>query len=239
MLIKNIKKQKELYREGDYERANKLFDQAYYMYRGTDKAERLDFMRAQSYYRFGLRLVAAEYFNNFAKDYPNSSNTCESLFLVISCYQEYSEIPQRDQTYTLAAIAAIQNFVDRCSQSDSIPLANDIAISLRKKLAVKAYSRARFYYDNKQHKAAIVAFGNYLNDYPESPYAEEASFFRFKSSYEYAEGSIIAKQKHRLVEARTSYREYLKVLSSRDFPNSHEGLASELYHNLEQKLKSF
>ena len=235
---KKYKKAKELYQEGDYERANRLFDQVYYIYRGTDKAEGLDYLRAKSYYELGLRLVAAEYFSNFTKDYPNNSKICEALFLTLQCYYQYSEIPQRDQTYTLATISAVQNFVDRCPKSDSVSLASDVAGSLRKKLEKKAYGRAYFYYDNRQYKAAIVAFENYLDDYPESSYAEEVAFFKFKSKYEYAQGSIIAKQRERLIEAGTSYREYLKVLLSRNFPNTHEDLAKELYYNLEQKLKT-
>lgn len=240
---KKYKKAKELYVEGDYEKANPLFDQLYYVYRGTDKAESLDYIRAQSYYNLGLGLVAAEYFKNYAKDYPNSDKVCEALFLVLSSYYDYSESSQRDQTYTLASISAIQNFVDRCPTSDTVSKVNRMASMLRGKLAKKAYDRAFLYYENRQYRSAVHALGNYINDYPESSNVAIAAFFRLKSGYEYALGSVVEKQKKRFIEAGTAYREYVRVssttVSGRGISDHDKmSVASEIYGDIVQKLNT-
>lgn len=187
----------EYYEEGEYLKAQTLFEQVVSAYRGRKQAEDLYFKYAYTHYYLDQHILAAYYFKNFSETFTNSELREEALFM--SAYSNYELSPnfRLDQKYTQAAIDEFQLFVNTFPNSERVEECNELIDELRKKLEKKAIARAQLYDDMGNYKAAVHSYTLVLQDYPETKAAEEIRFKMTKAGYRLAEHSIYSKKRER------------------------------------------
>ncbi|MCF8228020.1 MAG: outer membrane protein assembly factor BamD [Bacteroidales bacterium] len=223
----------EYYEEGDYYRAMQLFEQLNMIYRGTDKAERLNYYMAYCYYYQEEYIMSAYYFKRYAKSFPNTDRAEECLFM--SAYSQYLQSPKYslDQGSTYEALTELQLFINRYPDSDRVERANELIDDLREKLQKKAFEIAELYFKMEDYQAAITSFENLLKDYPDTDYKEEIYYYILQAYFSYAEFSIEEKKKDRYSKAVEMYEELIYTFPETEFEKN----ASSVYENSLEELK--
>lgn len=222
------------YNKGDFYRASLLLEQILPIYRGTNRADSVNFYYAFSQYGQGDYLLASSYFDSFRKNYPKSVFTEQSEYLYAYCFYLTSPRAELDQENTNLAIDAFQEFTTKYPTSKKTEEAKSLVAELFNKLEEKSYKSAWLYYHTENYKAAIVAFENSLKDFPNSKYREEQVFLTLRSAFLYAENSIATKQKERYQAAEDFYFNF-----AAEFPNSERMKeAKKMHEKLLKALKN-
>lgn len=219
-----------------YRKALRLFEQIVPQYRGKPQGEKLTFLFADTYYQLNDHYLAGYQFERFTQAYPNSERVEEAAFKSAKSYYELSPRYDLDQTETVKAIEELQKYIVAYPDSENIPEANQLATELRVKLEKKAYEIAKQYHHTENYKSAIVAFTNFINEYPGSPFREAAFYHRFDSAYQLAINSYEYLQKERLTEAKGFYNNYARFYPEGS-PYYNQIQASFL--DLETRLQNF
>lgn len=205
----------EYYEKKDYYRAIGLFEELENIYKGSEKAEKIQFYMAYCYYNQGDNILAGYYFKNFSERYPLSVHSEECDYMSAYCSYLNSPVPSLDQAYTYKAIEEMQMFLNKHPKSTRIAECNKIIDDLRLKLELKSFRAAKLYFDIEDYKAAIIALKIGLNDYPDTQFREEILYLTLKSSYNLAENSISNKKAERFQD---TVDEYYNLIS--EFPNT-------------------
>lgn len=79
---------------------------------------------------------------------------------------------------------------------------------LRGKLIKKDYEIAFNYYKTGNYQSAQFALRNFLNDYPDATYREEAMYYVVLAGFKYAENSINDKKQERFEVAMNDYQKF-------------------------------
>lgn len=226
-----------------YRKALRLFEQIVPQYRGKPQGEKVTFLFADTYYQLGDDYLAGYQFERFTQAYPNSEKIEEAAFKSAKSYFFLSPRYDLDQTETLKAITELQKYIDSYPDGENLEEANKLATELRVKLEKKSYQIAWEYYNKgeaglpgQNYKAAIVAFTNFLSDYPGSPFREKAFYYRFASAYELAVNSYEFLKKERLTEAQTYYNNYIRYY--KEGSPFYEQIQA-LNRDLESRLQNF
>lgn len=225
----------KLYESGKYAKAIRLFEQLAPSFRGRPQAEKLFYMQAQSYYKLKQYGASGYNFEKFAAQYFNSEKREEALFLSAKSYYHLSPVYSKEQIDTYKAIDKIQLFIDAYPNSEYLDEANLIAKELREKLEKKAFEIAKLYNSTSYYKSAIKAFDNFINDYPGTPFKEDALFYKYDSSYQLAINSVYDKMEERLNSAKANYNALIKFKSD----TKHKQKADEMLVKIEKELQQF
>jgi outer membrane protein assembly factor BamD len=110
------------------------------------------------------------------------------------CYFLDSPDLTLDQASTYKAIENLQLFINLYPKSDRVNGCNELIDKLRNKLETKSFLNAKLYFKIGDYKAAIYAFRNSLDDFPDSQYKEEMDFLTIKSAFLYAQNSVESKK---------------------------------------------
>lgn len=188
---------KKYFTKGMYLNASELLEEIYPLYLGTEKGDSILFLFASSYYYNKDYLVAAYYFNDFQRKYPQSPRVEEAAFLKAKSYYLNSPEYNLDQTDTYSAKEYLEMFANYYPRSIYIAEVNSMIDDVRNKLAFKDFSIAKMYYHTENYKSAQVCFQNLLKDYPECLYIEEALYILVKNNYEFAVKSVENKKLER------------------------------------------
>lgn len=205
----------EYYEVGQYGKSIGLLTDIIPAYRGTSRAETLNYYYAMAHYKQRDYTLASHYLRSFATAFPNSEHVEEFLFL--SAYSKYLESPRPslDQTFTMEAISELQSFINRFPTSERVIVANGLIDELRFKLETKRFEKAVMYMRISDYTAAYTTFENLLRDFPDTDYREEALFNIILAHYEYASQSVAMRQVERFEEVVRNYQRL-----SRLFPDS-------------------
>lgn len=193
-----------------FRKALRLFEQIVPQYRGKPQGEKVTYLLADTYYQLGDNYLAGYQFERFTQSYPNSEKAEEAAFKSAKGYYFLSPRYDLDQTETVKAIEELQKYINKYPDGEYREEANELATDLRIKLEKKAYEIAKQYHHTENYKAAIVAFGNFISEYPGSPYREAAFYHRFDAAYKLAVNSYQYLMQDRLKTARDFYHNYLK-----------------------------
>ncbi len=196
------------YEKDDYNRALPLFEELSTAFRGSAKAEEVNYYYAYCHYSLGEYLMAAYLFETYAQTYPNGKHTEECQYISAYCYYLLSPIYKLDSKNTYKAINHLQLFTNLYPKSERVEKCNQLIDELREKLAKKAFANAKQYYTTQYHKSAIIALKNVLLDFPGSKYEEEIYFLIVESSFELAKNSISSKKEERLKNTIEAYNEF-------------------------------
>ncbi len=225
----------KMYDAKKYGKAIRLFEQIAPAYKGKPQAEKMFYMYSQSLYKTNQFYLAGYQFESFASSYPKSDKIEEASFLGAKCFSKLSPVYSLDQVDTYKAIEKLQNFIDVYPESQSIAEANTIAKNLREKLEKKAYENAKIYNTISDYKAAMVAFDNFIINYPGTPYKEDALFYKLDSAYKLAINSIPAKMEERLNSAKAAYNSLMKHKADTHYKTK----ADEMLARIDTDLKQF
>lgn len=226
-----------------YRKALRLFEQIVPQYRGKPQGEKLTFLFADTYYHLNDHYLAGYQFERFTQSYPNSDRIEEASFKSAKSYYFLSPRYDLDQTETHRAISELQRYIDTYPEGENIKEANELATTLRIKLEKKAYEIAKQYHHTgeagipgENYKAAIVAFSNFLSEFPGSPFREAAHYYRFDSAYQYAINSYQHLMEERLNTAQGYYNNY-----KRYYPEGSEyfSLIEAANMDIESRLQNF
>lgn len=224
----------EYYEEEEYNRAIRLFTDIIGFYRGTARAQDINYHYAMAHYKLGDYILASHYFKSFVTAYPRSEHAEEFTFL--SAYCNYLDSPTHslDQTNTMEAIREFQRFVNRYPNSERVEEANEYIDELRLKLQKKRYEIALLYYNIGDYRAAIRSFDNLINDFPGTVYEEKALFHIIKSYHDFASLSIPERQPERYEKAIESYNRFIRNFPESDYLKDANELIKNANNNLEK-----
>jgi outer membrane protein assembly factor BamD len=208
----------EYFEKGDFMRASTLFELISTYYRGTERSEIIlnymakSFMGQKDYYS------ASEYYQTYVKTYPKGKFVIEAKYMIGYCYYLDSPDARLDQTPTLNAISALQEFVEIYPESERVPEANKLLDELNNKLAYKGFLNARLYFNlgnylANNYESAVITAQNTLKKFPSTSYREELMMLILQSKYEQALQSV---EEKRIERYRNTVDEYYNFIN--EFP---------------------
>ena len=110
-IAKKFKMGEDLYKEGKFSKANRLFAQIVPNYRGKPQAEKLMYLYSNTFYEMKDYYVAGYQFERFASSYPKSEKLEEASFLSAKSYYQLSPVYSKEQKETKEAIEKLQEFI--------------------------------------------------------------------------------------------------------------------------------
>ena len=221
----------------DYTKALTLFEELMSIYRGTAKAEEVNYYYAYCNYNIEDYLVAGYQFRNYAKMFPNSKHAEECAYMNAYCFYLNSPEYSLDQIDTKLAIREFQRFTNQYPKSGRIPECNEILDKLRGKLEIKSYESAMLYYRMSDYKASIVSFNNHLKDFPDTKHVEEINYLTIKCYYLLALNSIESKKQERFKSAVDSYFKFVDNFPKSEYLKAAEMIYSSALKSLEKYNK--
>lgn len=197
------------YDEGDYYKAQALYDIVIPFYRGKKEAETLFFKYAYCNYNQEQYILAQHYFENYANTFFNSAMKEEAEYM--AAYSQYKLSPsyRLDQTYTKSAIDAFQKFINTNQDSERVVEATGLIDEMRAKLETKSFEQGKLYYEIKNYKAAINSLEGMMKDYPETQRGEQIKWLILDSNYILAENSVFAKKEDRFNETLKKAKKFI------------------------------
>ena len=185
------------YDKKDFSKCIPLYEEILIYFKGKKNVERAYFRYADAHYQIKEYQLAAFYFKSFTNSYPKSELAEKASFMVAQCYVAESPVYSLDPTNTNQAVAQIQNFPNKYTNSPEIDSANKVMDLLRIKLMKKDYESAYLYYKIRNYNAASVSFKSLLDEYPDFYDIEKVHFYIIKSEKSYADNSYTAKKQER------------------------------------------
>jgi outer membrane protein assembly factor BamD len=226
---------KQLYTEGHFSKASIFFGDMVTLFKGTDNAEECLFLYGMSCYNSGDYDSAAEIFKKYYSSYSKGKYAeIANYFVGQSLYQTIPE-PRLDQTPTVQAMKAYQDFIDLFPYSQYKNDAQTKLYQLQDKLVEKEFLNAKLYYNlgtyfgnctsgGNNYEACIVTSQNALKEYPYTTLREEFATLIMKSKYALAVHSVKAKQADRFQDAEDECYGFLN-----EYPDSKERATAEKY----------
>ena len=197
------------YEEEEYFKASTLFKDIKPLVKGSKESEIVDFYFAYSLYNLKQYDLSAKYFKGFIELFSRSDNVIEAEYLYsISLYKE-SPNSNLDQSSTIEAISAMQNFINKYPYSDYSKDANTIIDELQIKLETKNFENAKQYYKTRNYKSAIIALDNFESDFPDSSFNEEGAYLKILSQYLISINSFEDLQEERHKETINLYLNFI------------------------------
>jgi outer membrane protein assembly factor BamD len=227
----------KLYDAGKYAKAIRLFEQLAPAYRGKPQGEKLFYMYSQSCYKTKQYIIAGYQFDSFVSGYPKSEKMEECAYLGAQSYSMLSPVYSIDQTDTFKAIEKIQGFIDRYPNSKYIAEANATSRKLNDKIERKVYENALEYHRISNYKSAIIAFDNFIADFPGTPYKEKAMYYKFDSAYLLAINSVPSKMEERLNSAKTYYLNLVKFRPNTEYKTKADEKSAQIDLELQKYNK--
>jgi len=126
-------------------------------------------------------------------------------------YSLYAASPayNLDQTNSIEALMAMQQFINRFPNSEFVDEAADVIDEVQVRMEKKGYENAKQYYRMQKYVAAVISFQSFSENFPDSDYNEELAFLKFMAQYKYAMNSIPVRQLERFREANQYYEEFV------------------------------
>ena len=226
---------KQCYAQGKYSRAVPLLQELVTMKKGSTEGEECLYMLAMS--EFGMKdyETASEYFKKYFSSYPKGRYAENAKYYVGESLFQNAPEPRLDQSTTMTAIAAFQEYLDIFPDAHLKSQATSRLYALQDLLVEKEYKSARLYFDlgtyfgnctngGNNYEACIVTAQNALKDYPYSNRREEFASLVMRSKYELAKMSVESKQLERYQDAEDECYGFIN-----EYPDSKERSLAEKY----------
>ena len=226
---------KQCYAQGKYSRAVPLLQELVTMKKGSTEGEECLYMLAMS--EFGMKdyETASEYFKKYFSSYPKGRYAENAKYYVGESLFQNAPEPRLDQSTTMTAIAAFQEYLDIFPNAHLKDQATSRLYALQDLLVEKEYKSAHLYFDlgtyfgnctngGNNYEACIVTAQNALKDYPYSNRREEFASLVMKSKYELAKMSVESKQLERYQDAEDECYGFIN-----EYPDSKERSLAEKY----------
>ena len=198
------------FEKGDFMRAQTLFDDVTFYYKGTERSELILNYLARAYMGQKDYYTASEYYKTYTKTYPKGKFITESKFMIGYCYYLDSPDPRLDQAATKNAVAAFQEFIDIYPEDERVPQAVKHMDEMTDKLAYKGLLNAKLYYNlgnylGNNYESAVITAQNTLKKFPSSKYREDLSVIILEAKYALATQSKAEKLMDRYRDTLDEY----------------------------------
>tara|TARA_A100000164_G_scaffold382157_1_gene439370 strand:- start:4902 stop:5711 length:810 start_codon:yes stop_codon:yes gene_type:complete len=199
----------EYFEEEKYFKASTLFKDIKPLVKGSKESEIVDFYFAYSLYNLDQYEASAKYFKAFIELFSRSERVIEAEYLYAFSLYKTSPNSNLDQSTTIEAITAIQNFINKYPYNNFSIDANKIIDELQVKLETKNFENAKQYFKTRNYKSALIAFDNFKKDFPDSKFNEEITFLKILSQYNIAINSFQNLQEERFNDLIDFYLEFI------------------------------
>lgn len=233
---------KEAFANGKFTRATTLLTELVSYNKGTSNAEECLYMLAMAQYNSrdyeSASMTFDKYFSTYRKG-KYAEKAC--YFKGQSLYMSTPE-PRLDQTQTVAAIRAFQDYLDIFPDAKMKDMAQARLFELQDKLVRKELYSARLYYNlgtyfgncnqgENNYDACIITAQNALKDYPYTKLREEFALLIMKSKYERASMSVQEKKLERYQDAEDECYGFIN-----EYPDSKDVDTAKKYINACKKI---
>jgi len=226
---------KECFANGKYVRAITLLTDLVTIQKGTDNAQECLYMLAMANYCSRDYEVAAQAFKKYLQSYPKGYYAeMASFYIGQSLYMSTPE-PRLDQTETVNAIAAFQEYLDIYPDAKMKDEAQKRLFELQDKLVLKEFYSAKLYYNlgsyfgnctngGSNYEACIITAQNALKDYPYTSMREDFALLIMKSKFELAQQSVEEKKADRYRDAEDECYGFIN-----EYPDSRQVAMAEKF----------
>ena len=227
---------KQCFAQGKYGVAATLLLDLVTMKKGSDEAQESLYMLAMSQYMSMDFESASQTFKRYYQTYPQGFYAELAHFYVGQALYESAPEPRLDQTPTIGAMNAYQQFLEAYPDSKRRPEAQSRLYELQDKLIQKELLSAQLYYnlggyfgninsnDESNYEACIITAQNALKHYPFTQLREAFSLLVMKSKFELAENSAEQKRLERYREAEDECYGFIK-----EYPDSKDKALAEKF----------
>lgn len=226
---------KECFARGKYAQASTLLQELVTILKGSDNAEESLYMLGMAEFCDKDYESAAMTFKKYFKSYPKGIYAeMASYYTGESLYMSTPE-PRLDQTQTMSAIAAFQEYLDLFPDAKMKDKAQSRLFELQDKLVKKELYSAKLYYNlgtyfgnctngGSNYEACIITAQNAIKDYPYSSMREDFALLIMKSKFELAEQSVEEKKLDRYRDAEDECYGFIN-----EYPDSKNKALAEKY----------
>ena len=227
---------KQCFAMGKYQQASTLLQDLVLIQKGRDNAQESLYLLGMAEYGNRDYESASATFKKYYSSYPKGTFAEQASFYIgQSLYQSAPE-PRLDQTPTVGAINAYQQFLDIFPDSELRPIAQQRLFELQDILVEKEYLSAELYYNlggyfgninantESNYEACIITAQNAMKNYPYSKIREKFSVLIMKSKFELAENSSEERMLDRYRDAEDECYGFLN-----EYPESKECATAEKF----------
>lgn len=123
---------------------------------------------AEAYYKLRQYSQAAASYDEFANLHPQNPSTPYALYQVGRCFFDQMDTIDRDQEYAQKALQAFNRFLSRYPDSEYADPARAHIKDCQRSIASNELLVAKFYYKNKNYKAALDRFRSIVENYTDT-----------------------------------------------------------------------
>ncbi len=227
---------KQCFASGRFAQAATLLQELVTAQKGRVNAQESLYMLGMAQYCNRDYEAASATFRKYFSSYPKGEYAEQASFYVgQSLFQSMAD-PRLDQSTTVGAINAYQNFMDYFPDSPLRETAQKQLFILQDNLVMKEYLSAELYYNlggyfgninsntESNYESCIITAQNALKTYPFSSLREKFSVLIMKSKFELAENSSEEKRVDRYRDAEDECYGFLN-----EFPESEECKTAEKF----------
>lgn len=227
---------KQCFANGKFQQAGSLLQDLVMLQKGRDNAQESLYLLGMAQYCNRDYESASATFKKYYTTYPKGYFAEQACFYVGQSLYRSAPEPRLDQTPTVGAINAYQQFLDIYPDSELRPVAQQRLFDLQDNLVQKEYLSAELYYNlggyfgninantESNYEACIITAQNALKTYPYSRMREKFSVLIMKSKFYLAENSSEEKRLDRYRDAEDECYGFLN-----EYPESEECTTAEKF----------
>ena len=227
---------KQCFAQGKFNDAITLLSELVTAQKGRENAQESLYMLAMAEYCNRDYESASATFKKYFQSYPKGDFAEQASFYVGQSLFESMPDPRLDQSSTIGAINAYQNFMDYFLDSPLREEAQKKLFILQDNLVMKEYLSAELYYNlggyfgninsntESNYESCIITAQNALKQYPYTSLREKFSLLIMKSKFELAQNSSEEKRLDRYRDAEDECYGFLN-----EFPESQECKTAEKF----------
>ncbi len=227
---------KQCFAMGKFDNAATLLAELVTIQKGKTTAQESLYMLGMAQYCNRDYESASATFRKYYQSYPKGDYAEQASFYIGQSLFESMPDPRLDQSSTIGAINAYQNFMDIYPDSPLREQAQNRLFILQDNLIMKEYLSAELYYNlggyfgninantESNYESCIITAQNALKTYPFTNMREKFSILIMKSKYELAQNSSEEKRIERYREAEDECYGFLN-----EFPESEECKTAQKY----------
>ena len=227
---------KQCFAMGKFDNAATLLAELVTIQKGKTTAQESLYMLGMAQYCNRDYESASATFRKYYQSYPKGDYAEQASFYIGQSLFESMPDPRLDQSSTIGAINAYQNFMDIYPDSPLREQAQNRLFILQDNLIMKEYLSAELYYNlggyfgninantESNYESCIITAQNALKTYPFTNMREKFSILIMKSKYELAQNSSEEKRIERYREAEDECYGFMN-----EFPESEECKTAQKY----------
>jgi outer membrane protein assembly factor BamD len=227
---------KQCFAMGKYQQASSLLQDLVMVSKGRDNAQECLYLLGMAEYGNRDYESASTTFKKYYSSYPKGIFAEQACFYIGQSLYRGAPEPRLDQTPTIGAINAYQQFLDIFPDSELRPVAQQRLFELQDNLVQKEYLSAELYYNlggyfgninantESNYEACIITAQNALKNYPYSKIREKFSVLIMKSKFYLAVNSSVERRLDRYRDAEDECYGFIN-----EYPESKEIVTAEKY----------